>query len=582
MSSLDAIPSSPERMGWRSALLFGIAAGVIAILVVCMWAPYTLLSGMPYETTFPLTSETSSTWDGFFYADPLRRHTNTFYHLAYLIGRLCGIEGSFLPYQIVMAMLWWARGLLVWAILRRFLPTQEMVCLIAGALTVVHTADGATNWVGQINQHGFIFWMLFAAWLGVTAYRSSAPWTRLLLALSMAFCLHMSLWSYESQIAIVAVLPSALFFLRPVDLRRLLTLSGGWYAVVTVYMLQTIRRYVDAGSSTYQQSVMRDDLSLASVLSDWSVNTRYSLNITEWGGSLAAGFGGSSLVPCAAVAVLVLIAGTIAVIAVQRRNSTIKMSGRYLSSIALLCFGFALLISSYPVYLLLGSATTHWRTQFLSGIGAAFVFASGAALLSAWIPYRWCRGLALAACACPVVWLGVQNGIKLGDLHDRIWQQHRHAVSQVLHAAPRVKPNTLIILTDVPGPPDDRDPFGDNMWFDVALRLAYPETPVAGAYYYEGGGSPPGARFVLSGSTWRWDENGFPPVVREAGVEDSVVIRYTESGGQLLDHLPSVLVSESSRHVENEYRPEEAILPGPPDMRAARKYLISDAALRIE
>ena len=44
--------------------------------------------------------------------------------------------------------------------------------------------------------------------------------------------------------------------------------------------------------------------------------------------------------------------------------------------------------------------------------------------------------------------------------------------------------------------PGEHDPFGHNMWFDVALRLASPRTPVAGLHYYSGGTPSPGANLV--------------------------------------------------------------------------------------
>src|SRR5262249_38402562 len=98
--------------GQRSAS--AIAAVVYVALVLLMWAPYTALSGLGYETAFPYMSETASALQGFLYrGDPLRIHTNTFYQLSYLLGEAFGVGGSYVPYQIVHALLWWARGVLI-------------------------------------------------------------------------------------------------------------------------------------------------------------------------------------------------------------------------------------------------------------------------------------------------------------------------------------------------------------------------------------------------------------------------------------------------------------------------------------
>src|SRR3989442_9800348 len=84
-----------------------VAGCSYAALVVIMWVPFNLYAGLPFETSFPYMSETSSIGGGFLYiADPLRVHTNTFYHLSYLIGEALGIGGSYVPYQCVYAALW--------------------------------------------------------------------------------------------------------------------------------------------------------------------------------------------------------------------------------------------------------------------------------------------------------------------------------------------------------------------------------------------------------------------------------------------------------------------------------------------
>src|SRR5262249_9568618 len=150
--------------GQRSAS--AIAGVVYVALVLLMWAPYTALSGLGYETAFPYMSETASALQGFLYrGDPLRIHTNTFYQLSYLLGEAFGVGGSYVPYQIVHALLWWARGVLIFLILKRLLPDCLTIAYVAGALVLVHASDGALQWVGQLNQFGFIFWMLLACYL---------------------------------------------------------------------------------------------------------------------------------------------------------------------------------------------------------------------------------------------------------------------------------------------------------------------------------------------------------------------------------------------------------------------------------
>ncbi|TAJ75773.1 hypothetical protein EPO44_21815, partial [bacterium] len=171
-------------------------------IVLVLWAPFGLKSGMPYETTSVYLSETRSLIRGFFRADWLRVHIGFFYHISYLLAELFGIDGSFLTYQIVYALLWWGRGILVFLILHKLIPQHPLFNYLIGALVILHASDHALNWVGQMHQFGMIFWMLLSFYMLVCVLKEQAAVrsTHLVLSLFLAF---MSLWSYESQLLIM-------------------------------------------------------------------------------------------------------------------------------------------------------------------------------------------------------------------------------------------------------------------------------------------------------------------------------------------------------------------------------------------
>ena len=128
----------------RSGLI--VALAYLAI-VLALWLPFNLHSGLPYETGFVYTSEISTWWNGFLNgADYLRIYTSIFYQVAYLMGQLSGFAGSFVPFQITYAALWWARGFLVFLIGRRLLAAHDVFWYLAGALVLVHSSDGTTGW----------------------------------------------------------------------------------------------------------------------------------------------------------------------------------------------------------------------------------------------------------------------------------------------------------------------------------------------------------------------------------------------------------------------------------------------------
>jgi hypothetical protein len=261
-----------------------VAALCYLMIVVVMWAPHTLYSGLPYETGFPYTSDTSSPLMGFFFGDPLRIHTNFFYQVSYLLGEASGVGGSYVPYQVVHALLWWGRGLLVFMLIRRFLPQHTILAYVAGGMVLVHASDGALQFAGQINQFGFIFWMLLACYASVRAvdalrFGAGVGW-----AVSAILFAHMSLWSYESQLPLMLLWPALLVWLRGGGLRRrAVAIAICWYLLTALYIGFSVTRYTAAAAADlYQSAVMRHDWDLGSLASDWWFNIAESISFWRW------------------------------------------------------------------------------------------------------------------------------------------------------------------------------------------------------------------------------------------------------------------------------------------------------------
>ncbi len=221
---------------------------------------------------------------------------------------------------------------------------------------------------------------------------------------------------------------------------------------------------------------------------------------------------------------------------------------------------------SFPVYLLLNTARMLWRTQFLSGFGAALVLASAACLVARIWPRRRSIDVVALFLCLPVVYFGTRAADRFGALHYGIWERHRQTIAQVLEVAPRVKPNTLFVLTNVPLPQSGEDPFGHQMWFELALRLAYPQTPVAGIYFYEDGKPAPGNNQKLKGDHWVCDNTG-----ATMGLERTVIVRYERNQHpRLLTELPGYLPAENPLLAR--FDPTFPIEAGPPPARALRRY----------
>jgi hypothetical protein len=560
----------------RAWLTLIIPATVYAVLVLCAWAPFTLFSGMPYESTFTFKSESTTKLNGFLYdSDATRIHTSTFYHLAYLLAEWCRVGGTFVTYQIVYAVLWWARGFLVYLVLRRFLPGQDVFAFLTGCLVVVHAADGALNWVGQLNQFGFMFWMILGFYCLVLARQAaSIPAMLVFLVLAMVFE-HMSLWSYESQICLICLAPVLLLFLpqRLTQRGRLGVIAGGWYAVVVVYLALALRWYLQRGGSTYQARVMRTEFSFQAIVADLGHAIQHSTNFLNWGANVSNMLTSHETQSFVAVAIVAVFMGWIGLCWVTRSRRDSTQSISLAVGAALLGVGIVLLVSSYPVYLLLNSARSHWRTQFLSGFGFALALAGAGVMCGRCLSRSQLVASVPALVLClMVVHSGTRTALCLGKLHRQHWEELREGIAGILHIAPRLEQNTIVVVTNVKSHGQGaRDRFGHNMWFDVALRLAYPKTAVSGVYFLDDGRPSKGANLKLDGDRWRWDQTGFPPVVRETMVEHTIAFAYDDNGTlRLLRRLPACMHADPD--AARKYSSQSVILPGPVPARVVRRY----------
>src|SRR5580704_13473483 len=146
-------------------------------------------------------------------------------------------------------------------------------------------------------------------------------------------------------------------------------------------------------------------------------------------------------------------------------------------------------------------------------------------------------------------------------------------MAELLETAPKIQPGTLILLTNVPR---DDDPFtGDNSWFDMALRLAYPGTRVAGAYWHADGTSASGAKpDIEENGNWRLDNGS---LVHQGGPDSILAIAYSETGRASVEKgLPEILKVKDG--ATKFYNPTARIAGGPPPERVRRRFRLNSAA----
>jgi hypothetical protein len=359
-----------------------------------------------------------------------------------------------------------------------------------------------------------------------------------------------------------------LFVNGPVTKRRLI-ISASWYLVPIVYLFLSAARYLHSSQQTYQASVLRTSWTLPVLLGDLLFNVRASLKVWSWNWI-------PSDLPQRQVTLLAAIAAATFIIVglvlssrlFQEQDDPPMPALDTRAAWRILIAGARLLFLSFPVYLLLDSARSLWRTQILSGIGAAMVLGSIISLATALIRPEQLRRTLFLGLAAGIVFYGSYCAIERGGFHRMRWRNHKHAMAEVIRAAPEVEPGTIFVLVNVP---KQDDPFWISQWFDMALRLAYPGTTVAGTYFYDDHSPASGANLILDSDKWSWNHTFINPLVIAGSLAQTIVVEYHSDGpGKVLPALPPyVCHGVCSPQL---YRPRERIVGSTPSPRAVNRY----------
>ncbi len=502
-----------------------------------MWGMFAFDRGLTFETGFPVACQ-KSLHDCLIYDDTLRPYNSLFLGLGYLLGKG---NGSYVTYQLLYGMLWWARGILTFLIFRRIWPAYSIVAFLVGALVIVHASDVALNWIGQLHQFGFMACLALAIYLLLESWLAHKPGRAIFFLTASLLPLYICLWTYESPYFLILSVPIILFALRPRLSRRLWLTAVVWYIIPAIYGYLQVEKYLVARVSTYQTSVLRPDMSAAAITHDWILNLEQSLQFWRWAATMSP-FGIAILAP--AIAGLCAAAFIIGAYLLSPSG----FLGVKLPPTAHLLVGFGIgvmiLLLSFPVYLLLAGNTIFWRTQMLSGFGAAITLGAGILLLTKLMPTRHYRALlAIAACSV-IVFNGVRAGVYLQGFHAYRWQIHRSVMEQIAHLVPNVEKQTLILLTNLPKAYEN-DPFGAALWFDFPIQLLYPDRTTVGHFIYADGTQPTDNSWSFTAKGMKWDGKGVTEQFNQVPYSQIIALRYESNGKiSLLKQFPTALLPQ--------------------------------------
>lgn len=474
------------RLGFFQRREGTFAALAFLLVVVGLSSLFGIFNGFNGVTGLIYPSDVHQGFAGFIYDDPLRKFTSLFYHLSYVLGSAVGERGSFVPYQVVYAALWVLRSVLTYLLVKQLMPERPALALFAGLFAAMHTADGALNWIGQLNQFGFIFLMLLSFVALIRAVETNNIARAAALTTASAGAAYLSLWSYESPLTVMLAFPFVVAILRP-DLarHRLLWVSGVYLIPIFAFIGENAHRYLtNAGTGTYQVAVSRAGFSPPALMSDLALHLKNSVTFWLWPHtSFQTGRGLDYVIAFAPVMAAILILVALAVYAENQSTKPFRIDMR-LFLFAWLSIG--LLIASYLVILLLRDNPRLWRTEFLPGFAAAWLMGTILYALLALVPGTVPRAILAIGAFATLGVFATRAGVNSALFFHDIWERHRVIVSSIIANAPKVADDTLIIVRNID---PQNDPFGAEMWLDRALRLAYPRTKVGGIYFFQDGSS---------------------------------------------------------------------------------------------
>lgn len=532
--------NTPHLQKQKSPPVLLIVALTYWILVMGMWGIFALHRGLTYETAFPLNCG-KSLYECLIYIDNLRPYNSLFLGMAHLLG---GSNGSYVSYQILYGLLWWGRGWLIFLIFRRIFPDSTLFAFLVGVIAIVHASDYALNWIGQLHQFGFMFFLALAAYWFIVAWQAARKMSAFLWLIGSLLALYISLWTYESQFFIILILPLLLFLSYAKLNSRFLIFSLIWYVIPTIYSILQFQRYQINQSSTYQTSILRPDLNLSSMVTDLGTHLLRSLSFWSWGKAISSA-------PEQAIAVWVSILCCSAfvigcsLLATYPTLRLDKLPEKKSLIIILLC-GALLLVLSFPVYLLIAGNTQFWRTQMLSSFAAAIALVASICLLGTICFKRAKRQMLFITILCTcIVFSGVKAGVELQKLHGDMWQTQRQLMSQITWLIPDVKDNSLILLANLSKTPG-KDPFGASMWFDLPIELLYPNRKVAGHFFYADGQQPTDDHWAFTEVGIKRTKPGFAKKVESAQYNEIIALNYDEKTAKLtiLPALPKELIAK--------------------------------------
>jgi hypothetical protein len=427
----------------RRIALTPVAFAALAALVLTLWLPFGWkVTGLYEEWLFMSGGDVG---------DPLRMLLHPRYHdrpltvAPYVLGYIL-TPGSFLGFNVIFAVWALGKGVAMYALIRRLVPTSPALAFVSGALLVVYPSDSALLTLRTTNVHAGVFLFLIALNLLIVAWQRFR-WSTLL---AMLVAEGIALATYDGGILLSFCGPALLLWLRREIDRRLVAVAVLWWSVPIYFLftlILTLRDPASYAAEVFAGSGLGDTYSLEMILRSWgySVARAYVRNFgTGWYEALRGlNWHDPDLQLSAGLTVFVIVPAIWLHASRDEETRPAMDTKRYL---VLASLGVVAVLPAFATYLPTVWRNSNWRVFLYSSIGAALAVGV-ACFLFARLFGQWQR-FVFVGLTSALIGIATVHALAQHRGYFEASQRQQQILSSILGEAPRLKPGTTVLLID--------------------------------------------------------------------------------------------------------------------------------------
>jgi hypothetical protein len=469
---------------WAQKNLRLLDSTVLSIAVIISWSLTGPKSGMSYETSLINYSNENSFLGGFIFVDPLRPFTSSSYHAANLFSKFF-FQSGFLGIQIVFCLLLVVRVLMFYSLIVAIFPANRGLAITSSTIFSVYSADGATLWVGQMNQIACSTAALMSLFYLVKCSRSDKPILKnSSLSLALVFQFY-ALWSYEAILLPLSLTGIILIYFLSTKKNLKYWLVVLWLSLPVAYGITFLVSTI-VNLDSYRASLIDPQLDVYKFFRNVIIELKMGLDPFQW-------FIALNKIQFQSIVFGLIISMFFALYVYITFNKEEKVFESIKPAAwKIYCLILIITISNLLPFAISTSALGLWRTHLIASI--SFSLLMGYFFLNQFNFIPTARTFMFIFYALVLLASSItlhERGVK----HQSDWRLQQNVASNLLKIAPCPPRNSNLILIlpkDVSTGGSLQSPFGDNLWFEQMLKLVYPNKNIQGFYVSNEGVLPPG------------------------------------------------------------------------------------------